>query len=115
MEPYFPFQLHDMEGQFSIAVEIEREDLYPYYYLFERNDYEGNGYCWEAHATQIVEALDPELLSHIEFDSEAGGFFAFADTQANQEKFANLLSPIFADLERLEEWVKKADRSRIDD
>jgi hypothetical protein len=116
MTNYFPFKISDNNGQFVIIVETESPELYPKYAdFFEKYEYSGNGYCWEGHITQILEKLNPELLHHIDFDPEAGAFFAYADTKENQIKIVELLSPIFADFAKLEEYVKKADRSRIDD
>jgi len=115
-DEYYPFVLQDYNGQYSIVAELESKALYPKYYnFFSRYGYEGNGYCWEGHITQILEKLDNNLLRHINFDPEAGAFFATADSKENQLRFAELLSPIFSDMKKLEEWVKKADRSRIDD
>ena len=116
MTNYFPFKIIDSNGQFAIIVETESPELYPKYAdFFEKFEYSGNGYCWEGHITQILEKLNPELIHHIQFDPEAGAFFAYADTKENQIKIVELLSPIFADFAKLEEYVKKADRSRIDD
>ena len=83
--------------------------------FFEELGYTGNGYTWEGHIIQILEKLDKELLNHIEFDPEAGGFYAYADSAANQQKFMEILGPIFSDLGVLETYVTSADRSRIDD
>ena len=116
MTNQFPFKISDNAGQFTITAETESTELYPKYAeFFEKFGYSGNGYCWEGHITQILEKLNPELLKHIDFDPEAGAFFAHADTKENQIKFIELLSPIFADLKKLEDYVKKADKSRIDD
>ncbi|MGG9963430.1 Imm51 family immunity protein [Ferruginibacter sp. SUN106] len=116
LNKYFPFELLDIKGTYQIVAQIEAPALYPKYYdLFKKYKYEGNGVCWEGHITQILEKLDNELLKHITFDPEAGGFFAKADTKSNQIKFVQLLSPIFSNQKNLEEWIKKADRSRIDD
>lgn len=113
---YFPFELQEIEGHYQISVQIEGPDLYPKYYnFFKKYGYEGNGVCWEGHITQILEKLDKELLTHIVFDPEAGGFFAIADSEPSQIKFVEILSPIFSDMNKLESWVKKANRSRIDD
>jgi hypothetical protein len=113
---YYPFELQEIGGKYQIVANIESEDLYPKYYdFFQKHGYEGNGYCWEGHITQILEKLDKKLLSHIEFDPEAGAFFANADSKESQLKFVETLSPLFSDIKKLEEWVKKADRSRIDD
>lgn len=116
MTNYYPFKISDTNGQFAIIVETESPELYPKYAdFFEKYEYSGNGYCWEGHITQILEELNPELLLHINFDPEAGAFFAYTDTKENQIKIVELLSPIFADFTKLEEYVTKADRSRIDD
>lgn len=116
MKNYFPFEISDNEGMFTIIVDTESPELYPKYAeFFEKYEYSGNGYCWEGHITQILEKRNPELLNHIDFDPEAGAFFAYADTKENQIKMVELLSPIFADFKKLEEYVSKADRSRIDD
>lgn len=113
---YYPFELQNNNGQYGIVANIESKELYPKYYdLFRKYGYEGNGYCWEGHIRQILEKLDKSLLDHIEFDPEAGTFFATADSKESQQKFVALLSPIFSDMKKLEEWVKKAERSRIDD
>jgi Immunity protein 51 len=116
MTKYFPFKISDDNGRFTLIVETESPELYPTYAdFFEQYEYSGNGYCWEGHIIQILEKLNPELLHHIDFDPEAGAFFSYADTKKNQIKIVELLSPIFADLTKLAEYVKKADRSRIDD
>jgi asparagine N-glycosylation enzyme membrane subunit Stt3 len=116
MTNYFPFKISDDNGRYTIIVETESAELYPKYAdFFEKYEYSGNGYCWEGHITEILEKLNPELLQHIDFDPEAGAFFAYADTKENQIKIVELLSPIFADFAKLEEYVKKANRSRIDD
>lgn len=114
MNPY-PFQISD-DGQYTIIAAIESEELYNKYYpLFEKYGYEGNGYCWEGHIIQILEKNDSELLEHIEFDPEAGGFYAYADSKEAMEDFIRILSPIFSDINKLEEYIKSADRNRIDD
>jgi len=112
----FPFKTRDNEGQFIIIAETESPELYPKYAsFFEEQGYSGNGYCWEGHIIQILEKLNPDLMTHIDFDPEAGCFFAVANTKENQMKFIELLSPIFADFTKLEKYIKQADRSRIDD
>jgi len=114
MTTYYPFVINDIR-HFRIEAQVEGE-LYPKYVnFFEKHNYSGNGYCWEGHITQILNKIDPELLTHITFDPEAGAFYAFADTKKNQLRFVELLSPIFSDLDKLEDYVKKADRSKIDD
>ena len=112
----YPFQVMDDDQQFTILAALESDDLYEKYYpFFEKYGYEGNGYCWEGHIIQILEEKDKELLDHIEFNPEAGGFYAYADSKDSQTRFINLLSPIFSDIKKLEKYVKSADRERIDD
>ncbi len=116
MKDYFPFKIIDSDGQHSIVAETESPDLYPKYSdLFEKYGYSGNGYSWEGRIKQILEKLDKELINHITFDPEAGGFFAIADSKESQLKFVETLCPIFSDLTKLENYIKNADRSRIDD
>lgn len=116
MKSYAPFRLEDIEGKFVITVETESPDLFPKYHdFFKKHDYSGNGYCWQEHISQILEKLDPELLKHLEFDAEAGSLLVYADTKENQITFVEYLSPIFADLSKLEVYVKSADRARFDD
>lgn len=115
VETVYPFDIF-YDGQYVIRAELEGPELYPKYVnLFEKYGYSGNGYSWEGHITQILEKVNPELLSHIDFDPEAGAFFAYADTEQNQKKFVEILSPIFSDMSKLEKYLKQADKSRIDD
>ena len=113
---YFPFELY-YEGQdFDIMVYIEEDSLLDLYSpIFSKYDYSGNGYSWDGHIEQIIKKLDPELLNHIEFDSEAGAFFAIADSRESQIRFGELLHPIFSDLSILEKYIQEADRSKIFD
>ncbi len=114
-DPY-PFYIGNEGGLFYIGAAIESDTLYNIYNpRFKKHGYSGNGYSWEGNIQQILKKLDNELLRHIEFDAEAGAFFAVADSKESQQRFVNLLSPIFADLKQLEEYLKKADRARISD
>jgi hypothetical protein len=115
MKDYFPFEIMDDE-QHSIVVGLGAKGLYPKYSdFFTKYGYEPNGDCWAGHIIQILEKEDAELISHIDFDPEAGAFFAHADSKENQLRFVNVLAPIFADINKLEAYVKVADRTRIDD
>lgn len=113
-ETTYPFKIYNTD-YFVIEAETEGE-LYPKYAeFFEKLGYSGNGYCWEGHIIQILQKKNPELLSHLDFDPEAGAFFCYADSEESRAEFLKTLCPIFSDLEILEEYVKAADRSLIDD
>ena len=115
MTNYYPFDVKS-DDNFTISVAIESDDILEKYGdLFEKYEYEPNGYCWEGHITQILEKEDEDLLDHLDFDPEAGGFYAYADSKENQLRFVEKLSPIFQNLKTLENYVKTADRDRIDD
>lgn len=112
MNNYSPFDIYETEA-FWIKAEVK---LLPNYMnLFIENEYEPNGYCWQGHIIQILEKVKPALLNHINFDPEAGCFYAYTDSKESQLDFVNTLSPIFQDLERLEGYIASVDRSRIDD
>jgi hypothetical protein len=115
-EKTFPFELSASDGRFAIQAFVDGKPLYPkYYQFFKKYGYEGNGPCWEGHIRQILDKIDPTLLSHLEFDAEAGTFLAYADSRQTQQRFVDILSPIFSNLDSLAVWVKQADRSKIDD
>lgn len=111
-----PFQYTAIEGDYSVVAAIESEALFTTYYpFFESRGYIGNGYCWEGHIIQIIEKEDRELLNHIDFNSEAGAFCAYIDSKATLVRFIELIAPVFTDVTLLDDYVKVADRSRIDD
>ncbi len=112
MENYAPFKIK-ADDYYLIKAEVEL--LPEYMMLFAKYGYEPNGYCWEGHIIQILEKVNPDLLAHIEFDPEAGGFYAVADSEASQLAFVHTLSPIFQDMETLEAYIRTADRERVDD
>lgn len=116
MPSYFPFELHDYEGEYSISVPIDGEEIFMNYIpFFESHGYSGNGVTWEGMIIHVLENIEPELIDRIDFNSEGDAFYAVADSKETQLRFAGLLSPIFSDLKKLEVFVKSADRSQIDD
>lgn len=117
MSKYFPFETEDYWGNpYPVFSNLKSKDIYmPYYSLFSNLGYEGNGYCWEGHIRQVLKEIDKDLLQQLNFDSQTDVFYAFTNTKECQEKFLQILTPIFSDLDKLEKWVKKADRAQIDD
>ena len=115
VEKYFPFIVYNND-RYMIAAEIESKELYDKYLpVFEKYNYSGNGYSWEGHIKQILQKEKPGLLKHLDFDPEAGGFYVYADSREIQKQFAELMSKIFSDINKLESYLKSADRSKIDD
>lgn len=103
---FYPFT-HHAEGCFSISVQIWKEEVYQVYAsIFDKYGQFPDGHCWEGLILHILENVDEELLNHIDFDSEADGFFAYADSKANQVRFLKVLSPFFQELQKLEETIK---------
>jgi len=115
IERFDPFLIYK-DGSYLIAAEIENKELFDKYNpIFVKYDYSGNGYSWEGHIKQILQKQDPSLLKHLQFDPEAGGFYVFADSEKTQRQFAEFVSKIFKDIPTLEQYLKTADREKIDD
>ena len=115
IESYDPFVIYK-DGSYMIAAEIESKELFEKYNpIFEKYQYSGNGYSWEGHIKQMLQKENPTLLKHLQFDPEAGGFYVFADTEKTQRQFADIVSKIFKDIPKLEQYLKTADREKIDD
>ena len=115
IENYYPFIVYN-DSNYMVAAEIESPELFiKYSTIFSRNSYSGTGYSWEGLIRQMLEKEMPEMLKHIQFDPETGGFYIFADNEVNQKIFAVYVSKIFKDTTLLESYIKNADRSRIDD
>jgi hypothetical protein len=115
IERYDPFIIYK-DSSYMIAAEIESKELFDKYSpVFEKYGYSGNGYSWEGHIKQMLQNESPALLKHLQFDPEAGGFYVFADSEISQRQFAEVVSKIFKDIPKLEQYLKTADREKIDD
>ncbi|WP_316835074.1 Imm51 family immunity protein [Pedobacter nutrimenti] len=117
MNSDYPFTIQSIGiNDFIIMVPLNDEDNYSKYYdLFSQYGYESNGPCWEGHIEQILESIDPQLLKQIDFDSEASTFYIKINSPRAKDRFIQKLVPIFNNLVELENWIKNADRDRIDD
>ena len=109
-----PFEVGNRES-LTIQADIEGKLFDVYYPIFTNHGYTGNGYSWEGHIVQILEQTDPDLISRITFDPEAGSFFAIAKDYEALTRFQDALCPIFIDLDMLGKYLDSADRTRIDD
>ena len=109
--------IFEIVGQNSkiIKAEIEGSQFKLYNQVFASNDYSGNGYCWADHIVQILEKVNPDLLGKINFDPEAGSFYMIANSISVKDEFLKVLCPIFMNTKELDNYLKSADRVRIDD
>ena len=115
VEQHYPFLLYK-DGTYMVAAEIEsRELLDKYGRIFEKYGFSGNGYSWEGVIKQLLEKESPGFVSHLMFDPEAGGFYVFADSEKSQRYFAEVASKTFGDVKKLEEFLKGADKGKVDD
>lgn len=114
IESYYPFTIIK-DSTYMIAAEIEKDErLDSYRIIFERHGFFGNGYNWGNYITHMLSIEDSGILSHVELDPEAGGFYAFADSEKNQRKFAVLASRFFRDTTIFESHLSTIDSSIID-
>lgn len=110
----FPFKVLDNETH-TIIVECEGEAYPTHNPIFEKHEFSGNGYSWEGVIRHILNEKAPELLAHIDFDPEAGGFYAYADSAENQRKIIDVLLPICSDLKQFDACLSKIDPEEMDD
>ena len=108
----FPFELRD---DTAIAVESEGAAYKTHNPIFEKHGFSGNGYSWEGVIRHILQEKNPELLTHIDFDPEAGSFFSRADSPENQKRIVEVLLPICSDLKKFDEYLSKIDPEEMDD
>jgi len=111
-----PFKGIEQKGEFFIYSDIARMDTHrPFYVLFKKWGYSGNGYCWEGHIIQIIRQEDKALLKLLEFESETEKFWVKADSSQSQSRFMDLMNPIFSNHKKLEVFIKTANPLAIDD
>ncbi|PUZ30156.1 Immunity protein 51 [Chitinophaga costaii] len=114
MANYFPFTISDYKGTFGIVAAVESPELNSRYFnIFSKYNYEGNGFAWEGIIKQILEKLAPDLLTHVEYDTLEGGFYAYADSKDTQLRILDVLVPVFNDDQVLEDYLSQADPSQM--
>ena len=100
----------------TITVPVEDKKVMDQYHkLFTSYGFSGNGYTWETLIKAMLEKEDKSLLGQINFDSEAGSFYAWATDKDSQVRFAKLLAPIFADEKKLRSFAEKISPDEMDD
>lgn len=108
----FPFEL---KGDNKLVVECEGAAYKTHNPIFEKHEFSGNGYSWEGVIRHILNEKNPELLTHMDFDPEAGSFLARVDTAENRQRIVEVLLPICSDLEKFDAYLSKIDPEEMDD
>jgi hypothetical protein len=112
----YPFTLENEKGRFGIVADVQDRSMHlKYHDLFSKYGYEGNGYSWAGMIALLLEKQSPELLKKLDFEPEVGAFNAYAKSDIDRQQFIHIVSPVFSNLKTLEDFIKSADRSRIDD
>ena len=83
--PPFNFSEHGQD-QASITLEADMK-----YSLFEKHGIEPNGYVWKKVIQTYLEQTQPELLSSVTFDPEAGMFACYGTVRGMQAIAPSLL------------------------
>ena len=107
---YLPFEVQNKF--FAVIADVSRPEFVQ---LFEKHNFQSNGYAWEGHILLILEKIAPELIPHIEFDPADDMFIMKADSAENQQRFVEILAPVFQDLDLLNSYIAAADPDMIDD
>lgn len=112
----FPFVQVYTDGDITIMAALEGQELYELFEpAFQNYNFEGSGYTWEGVIIQLLKKKNKELLKHLYFRSEAGGFYVDVDSEETANKFLDVVCPYFKDAETLDKALKGIDKSKIDD
>ena len=112
IEKFWPFIIYK-DGSYMVASELEEDSIYKTYVpLFEKYGGEGNGYNWAAILKVILKKENPDLIKHLDFDPEGGGFYLFADNENDQRQFASFASMIFKNKSKLIKYLTEPDKEK---
>lgn len=103
-----------IEEVLRIEINVGFEEIEKQTEVLEKYDIYPNGYGWEGVVSQILEKVEPDLLSHLDFDSEGDCFLANADSKESYDRFLEVLNPIFTDIKVFEEYVQELDVESMD-
>lgn len=93
--PYYPFVVKQNEnGEYYAA--LYAEDEYKKEHFDERN-LEGSGYDWEKLAARFIREEMPDDDDEIHFDSEAGMFYAYCDSESRMRRFVEAFRSVCED------------------
>lgn len=108
---YDPCTLTEYDGTYT--VQISDKASLKYQSIWDEFGYSGNGYTWEGLIRQFLKK--DKLNIAVEFDSEAGTFWANLKTRSDQLKLAKYIHDLCADKKKFRQYIKQADRSLVDD
>jgi hypothetical protein len=80
-----------------------------YLSLFEKYGFSGNGYSLDEHIQVVIRLRDPDLLNHLEFDSNSNEFLVWADSEHTVQRFMDAVLPVFGNAASMETYLKQAD------
>lgn len=109
MNDILPFKILDLDGSYSLILEMGTGYLED---IFEAREDEGllpNGYGWEALAMAFIENECPEYEEALDFDSEADMFCVICGDRETLESFAAKFRAACEDRDRITEILSKAD------
>ena len=108
---FWPFILYT-DGSYMIAAEIGRDTtLETFESFFDKYGGDGTGYNWAALLKVILKKENPDLIKHLDFDPEAGGFYLFADSEDSQKQFVDFASKAFKDKSKLIGYLTGPDKA----
>jgi hypothetical protein len=107
-----PFRTN--EEYLNIQIPVYEDDNQKQTEILEKYDIYPNGLGWEGVISQILEKVDSELLSYIDFDSEGDCFNARFEEKEYFDRFLSVLNPIFTNLSVFEDFVKDVDVEDLD-
>ncbi len=108
---YYPCTLTSNDGTYT--VQISDATSVDFKSIWDEFEYSGNGYTWEGLVKQFIKMDKLNIV--VDFDSEAGTFWANLKTRSDQLRLAKYIHDLCADKKKFREYVKKADRSLVDD
>lgn len=115
LETFYPFNIYK-DGSYMVCLEIGRDPkvFNSYQPIFDKYDYNGSGNDWAALVYLIIKKENPELIKQVQFDPEGGGFYLFADSEKTQRQVATIMTKAFGDTTKFEEFLKNADKEKIE-
>jgi len=108
---YYPCFLTSNDGNYTVQIS-DRTSL-DFQSIWDEFEYSGNGYTWEGLIKQFIKKDKLNIV--VAFDSEAWTFWANLKTKSDQLTLAKYIHDLCTNKKKFREYVKKADRSLVDD